>query len=327
MKVAVFSSKQYDRQFLDAANQGRHELRYLSCRLTAAIAAAASGSSAVCLFANDRADSATVEVLAKSGVRLIALRAAGFDNVDIEAAHAHGITVARVPSYSPNAVAEHAFALLLSLNRKVHLAYQRIREGNFALDGLIGFDLAGKTIGIIGVGNIGSVAARIGRGFGCRILGVDPLPRDDCRGVVEYVAMDELLDQSDVVTLHCPLTDDTRHLIGDAEFARMKPGAVLINTSRGACVDTVALLRHLETGRLGGAALDVYEHEQELFFEDRSGQGIADTQFAELLACPRVLVTGHMGFLTAEALANIARTTIGNIDAFEQSGRALFEVD
>jgi D-lactate dehydrogenase len=327
MKVGVFSSKQYDRQFLDAANRGRHELRYLACRLTAATAAEASGFSAVCLFANDKADAAAVEVLAQSAVRLIALRAAGFDNVDLEAAHAHGITVARVPSYSPNAVAEHAFALLLSLNRKVHLAYDRIRQGNFVLDGLIGFDLAGKTLGIIGVGNIGSVAAGIGLGFGCRILGVDPVPREDSRGLVKYVAMDDLLEQSDVVTLHCPLTDDTRHLIGEAELARMKPGALLINTSRGACVDTAALLRHLEAGGLGGAALDVYEHEQELFFEDRTGLVPRDAEFAELLACPRVLVTGHMGFLTAEALANIARTTIGNIDAFEQSGRPLFEVN
>jgi len=327
MKVAVFSSKQYDRQFLDAANSGHHELRYLACRLTAATAAEAEGCSAACLFANDEADAAAVECLAKIGVRLIALRAAGFDNVDLDAARAHGITVARVPAYSPQAVAEHAFGLLLSLNRKIHLAYDRLRAGNFALDGLIGFDLAGKTIGIIGVGNIGSVAARIGRGFGCRVLGTDPVRRKDCDGVVEYVALGELLDRSDIITLHCPLTDETRHLIGQAELARMKPGVLLINTSRGACIDTAALLLCLKTDGLGGVALDVYEHERGLFFEDRRGEAVADAQFAQLLADPRVLITGHMGFLTAEALTNIAQTTIGNIGAFERSGRALFQVN
>lgn len=326
MKVAVFSSKQYDRQFLDAANSGRHELRHLASQLTAATADEASGCSAVCLFANDQADEAAILALAREGVRLIALRAAGFDNVDLHAARSHAITVARVPSYSPQAVAEHAFALLLSLNRKIHVAYDRVRAGNFSLDGLIGFDVAGKTIGIIGVGNIGSAAARIGRGFGCRVLGADPVQREDCRGVVEYVELHDLLEQSDIVTLHCPLTEDTRHLIGGPEFARMKPGGLLINTSRGACIDATALLLHLKAGGLGGVGLDVYEHEQGLFFEDHRGEPFADAQFAELLAYPRVLITGHMGFLTAEALTNIARTTIGNIDAFEQSGNALFVV-
>lgn len=326
MEVAVYSSKQYDRQFLDAANSGRHELRYLACRLTAATAAEADGCPAVCLFANDRADAAAIESLAAIGVRLIALRSAGFDNVDLDAARALGITVARVPAYSPQAVAEHAFGLLLSLNRKIHLAYDRLRAGNFALDGLIGFDLAGKIIGVIGVGNIGSVAARIAQGFGCRVLGTDPVHREDCHGIVEYVSLGELLEHSDVVTLHCPLTEETRHLIGQAELGRMKPGALLINTSRGACIDTAALIRNLDSGALGGAALDVYEHEQGLFFEDHRGAAMPDAELAHLLACPRVLVTGHMGFLTAEALTNIAATTIGNIDSFEQSGRALFPV-
>jgi D-lactate dehydrogenase len=326
VKVAVFSSKPYDREFLDAANEGRHELRHIACSLTAATAVEAKDCSAACLFANDQADGAAVQGLAEAGVRLIALRAAGFDNVDLGAARAHGMTVARVPSYSPQAVAEHAFALLLSLNRKIHLAYERVCAGDFSLDGLIGFDLAGKTIGIVGVGNIGSAAARIARGFGCRVLAADPIRREDCRGLVEYVSLSDLLQQSDVVTLHCPLTEDTWHLIGQPELARMKTHALLINTSRGACIDTIALLQHVKTGGLGGVALDVYEHERGLFFEDRRGEAIADAQFAELLACPRALMTGHMGFLTVEALTNIARTTIANFDTFEQSGRALYEV-
>ena len=326
MKVAVFSSKPFDRQFLDAASGGRHELRYLDCRLTVATTALAKGSTAVCLFANDQANATTMMAFAHMGVQLIALRAAGFDNVDLHAARAHGITVARVPAYSPHAVAEHAFALLLSLNRKIHLAYERIRRGNFSLDGLMGFDLAGKTFGIVGVGNIGSVAANIARGFGCKVLGADPIPRDDCRGSVDYVALNELLERSDVVSLHCPLNDSTRHLIGGRELARMKPGAKLINTSRGAVIDTPAVIESLSNQRLGGLAIDVYEGEGDLFFEDRSDRPIADQQFARLLGFPNVLVTGHQGFLTVEALRQIANTTIENVDAFEGTGRPVHEV-
>jgi D-lactate dehydrogenase len=326
MKVTVFSCKPYDWNFFDAANAGRHDLRYLNRRLTVETAALAKGSSAVSLFANDEANATTIMAFAHMGVELIALRSAGFDNVDLGAAQAHGITVARVPAYSPNAVAEHSFALLLSLNRKVHLAYERIRRGNFTLDGLMGFDLVGKTFGIIGVGNIGSVAARIARGFGCRVLGVDPHEREDCRGIVEYVALDELFQRSDIVSLHCPLNETTRHMIGSNELARMKPAALLINTSRGAVVDTSAVLKALEAGGLGGLAIDVYESEGGLFFEDRSGERIEDKQFVRLLAHPNVLITPHQGFLTAEALAKIAATTIQNIDAFERTGRPMYEV-
>jgi D-lactate dehydrogenase len=326
VKVAVFSSKPHDRQFLDAANRGRHELRYLDCRLTIATAALAKGSSALCLFANDQASATTMMAFAHMGVELIALRSAGFDNVDLKAARGHGITIARVPAYSPNAVAEHAFALLLSLNRKVHIAYQRIRQGNFSLDGLIGFDLARKTFGIVGVGNIGSVAAGIARGFGCTVLGSDPVRREDCRGILAYVELDELLERSDIVTLHCPLDDSTRHLIGRRELARMKPGALLINTSRGAVIDTRAVVEALEAWRLGGLAIDVYEGEGNLFFEDRSGEPIADEQFLRLLHLSNVLITGHQGFLTVEALQEIAATTIENIDAFERTGRPVHEV-
>jgi D-lactate dehydrogenase len=326
VKVAVFSSKPFDRQFLDAANRRRHELRYLDCRLTTATAALAKGSAAVCLFANDQAAATTIMAFAHMGVKLIALRGAGFDNVDVEAACAHGISVARVPAYSPNAVAEHAFALLLSLNRKVHLAYERIRRGNFSLEGLMGFDLAGKTFGIIGVGNIGSVAARIAHGFGCKVLGCDPVQRDDCRGVLDYVTVEELLERSDIVSLHCPLNDGTRHLIDGAAIARLKPGAVLINTSRGAVVDTPAVLQALEQERLGGLAIDVYEGEDALFFEDRSQQAIMDEEFLRLLRFPNVLVTGHQGFFTVEAMKAIADTTIANLDAFEATGHPLHTV-
>ena len=326
MKVTVFSSKLYDQQFLDAANAGRHELQYLNGRLTVATAALAKGSSAVCLFANDEANATTMMAFAHMGVELIALRAAGFDNVDLEAARAHGIAVARVPAYSPNAVAEHAFALLLSLNRKVHLAYERIRHGNFTLDGLMGFDLVGKTMGIVGVGNIGSVAARIARGFGCKVLGNDPVLRDDCRSIVEYVELDQLLERSDIVSLHCPLNATTQHLIGARELARMKPTALLINTSRGAVIDTPAVLQVLEASRIRGFAMDVYEREGGLFLEDHSGEELEDKQFKRLLALPNVLVTPHQGFFTAEALAKIASTTIENLDAFQRTGRPLYEV-
>lgn len=326
MKVAVFSAKPYDRQFLDEANAGRHELRYLECRLTVATTALAKGSSAVCLFANDQANAATMMAFEHMGIRLVALRSAGFNNVDLQAARAHGITVARVPAYSPHAVAEHTFALLLSLVRKVHRAYNRVREGNFPLEGLLGFDLVGKTIGIVGTGNIGSVVALIARGFGMNVLATDPVRNSDCAAFVDYVPRDELLKRSDVVTLHCPLNDGTRHLIDEAALARMKPSAVLINTSRGAVIDTHAVIDALKRNCLGGLAIDVYEEEDALFFEDRSDETIMDDQFARLLTFPNVLITGHQGFFTVEALKNIAATTISNLDAFAATGKPVHEV-
>jgi D-lactate dehydrogenase len=326
MKVTVFSTKPYDRQFLDEANAGRHELHYLDCRLSVATAALAKGSSAVCLFANDHANATTMMAFDHMGIRLVALRSAGFNNVDLQAVRAHGISVARVPAYSPHAVAEHTFALLLSLVRKVHRAYNRVREGNFSLEGLLGFDLAGKTIGIVGTGNIGSVVARIARGFGMTVLATDPVQSSDCAAFVDYVSRDDLLTRSDVVTLHCPLNDGTRHLIDEAALARMRPGAVLINTSRGAVIDTHAVIDALKRGRLCGLAIDVYEEEDALFFEDRSDETIMDDQFARLLTFPNVLITGHQGFFTVEALKNIAETTIANLDAFESTGRPVHEV-
>lgn len=327
MKVAVFSTKPYDRRFLDEANAGRHELRYLEPRLTAETAQLAEGADAACLFANDSADAPAIAKLSAIGVKLIALRAAGFNNVDLDAAKEHGIAVCRVPAYSPNSVAEHAFALMLTLVRKVHRAYNRVREGNFSLDGLLGFDLAGKTIGIVGVGNIGSVVFRIAQGFGCRVVGADPFQRDDLReDGLQYCSLEELLETADIVTLHCPLEAGTRHMIDEAAIARMKPGAVLVNTSRGAVVDTKAVIAALKNNHLGGLAIDVYEEEEGLFFEDRSGQPMADDQFARLLTFPNVLITGHQGFFTTEALTNIAETTIANIGAFESDGAALHPV-
>jgi D-lactate dehydrogenase len=328
VKVAVYSTKPYDRQFLDAANAaGRHELRYLDCRLTVSTAALAKGSSAVCLFANDEANATTIMAFAHMGIRLIALRSAGFNNVDLEAASEHAIAVARVPAYSPHAVAEHTFALILTLVRKVHRAYNRVREGNFSLDGLMGFDLAGKTIGIVGAGNIGSVVARIATGFGCEVLAHDPVRRPECECMgVEYVSLEELLERADIVTLHCPLNDGTRHLIDAAAIGRMKPGAVLVNTSRGAVVDTRAVIGALKRRHLGGVAIDVYEEEDALFFEDRSDEAIMDDQFARLLTFPNVLITGHQGFFTAEALTKIAATTVANLDAFKETGIALHPV-
>lgn len=328
MQVAVFSAKPHDLQFLGRANAaGRHELRYLEARLTPATAVLAQGSAAVCLFANDRADAAVVEAFSGIGVRLIALRSAGFDNVDLNAAAARGIAVCRVPAYSPHAVAEHSFALILALVRKINRACNRVREGNFSLDGLMGFNLAGKTIGIVGVGNIGSVVGRIAVGFGCKVLGTDPYPRAECEGAgVRYCPLDELLESSDIVTLHCPLDTGTRHLIDAVALERMKPHAILINTSRGAVLHTHAVIEALKGRRLGGLAIDVYEEEDALFFEDRSNQMILDDQFVRLLTFPNVVVTGHQGFFTVEALSAIAETTIANIDAFARTGTPLHPV-
>jgi D-lactate dehydrogenase len=327
VRVAVFSTKPYDRQFLDLANAGRHELDYLDARLTAATAPLARGASAVCLFANDRADAEAVRSFAEVGVQLIALRSAGFNNVDLAAADAHGISVCRVPAYSPHAVAEHTFALILALVRKIPRAYNRVREGNFALDGLLGFDLAGKTIGVIGVGNIGSVVAQIARGFGCKVLGTDPFPRKECESAgVRYCSLDELLSEADIVTLHCPLDGSTRHLIDGRALARMKSGAILVNTSRGSVLDTRAVIGALKRSQLGGLAIDVYEEEEALFFEDHSAETIMDDQFVRLLTFPNVLITGHQAFFTQEALTAIAETTIANLNAFEEGGEPLHPV-
>jgi D-lactate dehydrogenase len=254
---------------------------------------------------------------------LIALRSAGFNHVDLVAAEELGMTVVRVPAYSPYAVAEHAVGLILSLNRKIHRSYNRVREGNFALDGLLGFDLYGTTIGIIGTGRIGIVFAQIMKGFGCRLLAYDPYPNQECRDLgVEYVDLPTLYAQSDIISLHCPLTPDTYHIIDEKALAQVRPGVMLINTSRGALVDTAAVIEAMKTGQVGYLGLDVYEEEEDLFFEDLSGEVIHDDLFARLLTLPNVLVTGHQAFFTRNALQRIASTTIDNITAFEQ-GRPL----
>ena len=330
MDVAVFSTKPYDRRFLDAANAAggnRHRLTYFEARLTHATAVLAKVAAAVCLFVNDGADAAALDEFARSGVRLVALRSAGFNNVDLGAARRLGVTIARVPAYSPDAVAEHTVAMILSLNRGVHRAYARVREGNFALEGLLGFDLKGRTVGVVGTGRIGAAVARIMQGFGCRVLAHDPAPDPACEAAgVRYVPLEELLAASDIVTLHCPLTPATRHMIDAAAIGRMKRGAMLVNTSRGGLVDTRAAIGGLKSGAIGHLGLDVYEEEGDLFFQDLSGQVIQDDVFARLLTFPNVLITGHQAFFTVEALTAIAETTVANITAFEDTGRALHEV-
>lgn len=328
MKVAVFSTKSYDQRFLDAANAGnRHRLVYLEPRLTARTTALAQDAEAVCLFVNDKGEREVLEDLAGRGVRLIVLRCSGFNQVDLRAARDLGITVARVPAYSPHAVAEHTLALILTLNRNIHRAYNRVREGNFALNGLMGFDLHGKTAGIVGTGEIGKVVARILSGFGCTVLAHDPVPNSECEALgVRYVDRQTLFAHSDLVTLHCPLTPETHHLVDERCLARVKRGMMLINTSRGAVIDTLAVIRGLKDGTIGSLALDVYEEEADLFFEDLSDRVIADDVFARLLTFPNVVITGHQAFLTREALGNIAETTIANITGFEDSGRARHEI-
>jgi D-lactate dehydrogenase len=277
----------------------------------------------VCPFVNDRLDAPVVDELGVGGTRLLALRSAGFNHVDLHAAARAGIVVARVPAYSPHAVAEHTVALMLSLNRRLHRAYARVREGNFALEGLLGFDFHGRTAGIVGTGKIGAAVARILAGFGCRLVAHDPFPNAECLELgARYVGLPELWASADVISLHCPLTADTRHLVDAHAVAAMKPGVMLVNTGRGALVDTMAVIAGLKSGRIGYLGLDVYEEEAELFFEDRSARVIQDDVFARLLTFPNVLVTGHQGFFTREALRAIAETTLANVGAFEE-GRQL----
>jgi len=320
MRVVVFSSKPHDRLFLGAANAGLHELIFQEARLLPESAALAAGAEAVCLFVHDHADAAIMAVLAKLGVRHIALRCAGFNNVDLAAAAKYGISVARVPAYSPHGVAEHAVALFMTLNRRVHRAYNRVRDGNFALDGLLGFDVHGKTVGIVGTGKIGLCFAEIMRGFGCRLLAFDLArnPTAEALGV-EYTTLEKLYAESHIISLHCPLTAETRHLINDAALARMRGGVVIINTGRGPLIETHAVIMALKSGKLGALALDVYEEEEGVFYEDHSSVFLADDQLARLLTFPNVLVTSHQAFFTREAITAIAETTIGNLDDFGAS--------
>ncbi|MEM7489994.1 MAG: 2-hydroxyacid dehydrogenase [Pseudomonadota bacterium] len=322
MRMTVFSAKPYDERFLGPRAEAEgHALAFLEARLTPETARLADGAEAVCAFVNDDLGAATLEVLAEVGVRLVALRSAGFNHVDLAAAERLGLAVARVPAYSPNAVAEHAMALILTLNRRIHRAYARVREGNFELDGLMGVDLHCKTAGVVGTGQIGAVLARILRGFGCEVLAFDPHPDPALESAgVRYVDLPALFAASDVIALQCPLTPDTHHLIDDDAVAAMKPGVMIVNTSRGAVVDTRAVIRGLKSGHIGALALDVYEEEGGLFFEDLSDRIIPDDVFARLLTFPNVLITGHQGFFTREALDGIAEVTIGNLTAFADGG-------
>ena len=328
MRLALFSTKPYDEQFFAAANERfGFDMECFEAHLAKATTGLATGFTAICAFVNDRLDASVLHVLQKGGTRWIALRCAGFNNVDLAAADELGLKIVRVPAYSPHAVAEHTAGLILTLNRKIHRAYARVREGNFALEGLLGFDLHGRTVGVIGTGKIGAIVARIMKGFGCQLLAHDPFPNPECERLgVNYVSRPHLFAASDIVTLHCPLTPETHHLIDAKAIGQMKSGVMLINTGRGALIDTQAVIEALKSGQIGYLGLDVYEEEADLFFEDLSDKVIRDDVFARLLTFPNVVITGHQGFFTEEALKSIAETTLANITAFEQGQGAMHEV-
>lgn len=325
MKIAVFDSHSYDRDSLAHANLDYgHQLEFFEERLHDKTASLAAGFEAVCPFVNCRLTSAVLHQLKELGVKLIVLRASGYNGIDIRTASQLGIPVLTVPAYSPEAVAEHGFALLLSLVRKIHRAYNRVRDLNFSLQGLEGFNLHGRTFGLLGTGRIGLAAARIAKGFGCKVIAHDPLPNAAAAAEIgfTYVPFDELVAQAEIISLHMPLLPQTHHLINADVIKRMKRGAVLINTSRGGLVDAPALIDGLKDGQLGGVGLDVYELEEGVFFHDLSSQPLKDDVLARLMTFPNVLITSHQGFLTREALGNIANTTLGNASAFA-GGQAL----
>lgn len=324
MKTAVFSTRRYDKSLLTQANgEAGHELVFLQDRLTRDTAALAAGCAAVCVFVNDNVDAEVLALLAAQGTRLVATRSTGYNHVDAAAAAHLGIEVVRVTDYSPHSVAEFAVGLLLAVNRKIARASVRTRDGNFELDGLMGFDLHGRTVGVVGTGKIGTIFARIMRGFGCTVLGHDPQPNPVFNAIGgRYVAVQELMAQSDVVSLHCPLTEHTRHIVNAQTLAGAKRGAILVNTSRGALVDTEAAIEALKTAQLGGLAIDVYEQEASLLFQDLSSTIITDDVIQRLVSFPNVIVTGHQAFFTQEAIGQIMRTTIASISAFER-GEAL----
>ncbi len=329
MRVAVFSSRPHDEKYLTEANRAvGHDLVFLESRLKPHTAKLADGFDAVCAFVNDNLNEEVLERLAEIGIRHIALRSAGFNHVDLAAAGRLGFTVARVPAYSPHAVAEHTVAMMLALNRQIHKAYTRVRDANFALDGLLGFDLHSRTVGIAGTGKIGERVAVIMAGFGCRILAFDPYPNPVCVELgVEYVDLEELFAESDIVTLHTPLTPETHHLVNEDSIAMMKDGVMIVNTSRGALVDTVAVIEGLKSGKVGYLGLDVYEEEGDLFFENLSDRIITDDVFSRLLTFPNVIITGHQGFFTVDAITAIADTTMQNLTAFEQGVASGNELD
>ncbi|MGL5032978.1 MAG: 2-hydroxyacid dehydrogenase [Microcystaceae cyanobacterium] len=329
MKIAFFSSKLYDRQFFEIANAKHdHELVFFEVQLNPDTALLAKGFPIVCLFVNDLANAPTLEILAANGTRLLALRSAGFNQVDLKKAAELGIKVVRVPAYSPHSVAEHAVALVLTLNRKLYRAYNRVRDDNFSLDGLLGFDLYGSTVGIIGTGKIGMIFAQIMQGFGCQLLGYDAYPNAQFEASFNgrYVSLSELLGNSDIISLHCPLLPETHYLISHKTITQMKPGVMLINTSRGHLIDTQAVIEGIKSGQIGYLGIDVYEQEEELFFEDHSDSIIQDDTFQLLQSFSNVVITAHQGFFTRNALTAIADTTLANIAEFKQGKPLSHEV-
>jgi D-lactate dehydrogenase len=320
MKVAVFNTRRYDRQFLKAANsEGKHELIYFETGLQPKTALLADGCPAVCAFVNDNLGAETLQLLAAQGVRFVALRCTGFNNVDLQTAADLGIQVARVTVYSPYSVAEFAVGLILMLNRKLYRAYNRVRDDNFSLEGLMGFDLHGRTVGIVGTGKIGRILGQILHGFGCHLLGYDPYPHPDFEAIgdARYVSAEELLANSDIISLHCPLTPENYHIVNQETIAKMKPGTMLINTSRGKLIDTKAAIDGIKSGQIGYLGIDVYEEEESLFFEDLSDTVIQDDTFQLLQSFPNVIVTGHQAFFTSDAISQICETTIANLSDFE----------
>lgn len=316
MKIAFYDAKNYDIQSFNEINKGfAYKIKYFESKLNEDTAALCKGYEVVCAFVNDTINDKVIDILEAQGVGLIAMRCAGYNNIDFERACGK-IHVVRVPAYSPYAVAEHALALVMSLNRKTHKAYTRTRENNFNINGLLGFDLYQKTVGVIGLGKIGQIFASICQGIGMKVVAYDKFPNDDLG--LEFVTLDELYERADVISLHCPLLNDTHHIIDDHSIAKMKDGVMIINTSRGGLIDTQALVRGLKTKKVGCAGLDVYEEESDYFFEDFSNEIITDDVLARILSFPNVLVTSHQAFFTKEALANIATTTLDSIKAYEQ---------
>jgi D-lactate dehydrogenase len=326
MKVAFFSTKPYEKEYFDRLNASSgHEITYFEPRLNEQTAAFAEGSEAVCIFVNDDGSAPVLKKLAKLGIRVVALRCAGFNNVDLKTGL--DLKVVRVPAYSPYAVAEHTVALILTLNRKTHRAYNRVREGNYSLNGLVGFDLHGKTVGMVGTGKIGMITAKILSGFGCRVLGYDLYPNPEFAGIGgTYTSLEVLYRESDIISLHTPLTPETYHMLNADTIGQMKDGVMIINTSRGKLIDTRDLIHALKCHKVGYVGLDVYEEEADLFFEDLSNQMIEDEVFLRLLTFPNVLVTGHQAFLTKEALTGIAQTTLQNLTDFEAGKPLVNEV-
>ena len=321
MKVAVFSTKNYDRKYLELVNVKYHfQIEFFDFMLNERTAKMAEGCDVVCIFVNDDGSRPVLEKLAKLGVRMVALRCAGFNNVDIQAAKELGIQVVRVPAYSPEAVAEHTVGLMLTLNRRIHRAYQRTREANFSLEGLTGFNMHNRTVGVIGTGKIGIATMRILKGFGMHILAYDPFKNPAAEELgAEYVTLDELYARSHVITLHCPATPENYHLLNKAAFDKMKDGVMIINTSRGSLIDTPEAIEALKRRKIGALGMDVYENERDLFFEDKSNEVILDDVFRRLSSCHNVLLTGHQAFLTEEALMNISDVTLHNIDCLQKN--------